>query len=184
MSAAIAAVAAIGAVVIGYLFRRREHLRERRVEANEKVLAAFLAASRSGADLSSAYMQFGWPRDLHRGDPMADFMQEEMADAWAIALEDRRRFEVASFGADLVGNTPMREYVESLRKFLDDVFYSGSPWKRGPSPDRHVEARKSLAPSEIEPAAIEVARSFVRRTARELWRGDAPAPDDDRAPAS
>jgi hypothetical protein len=65
VTAGVAIVVAIVAAEAGYLFRRREHLRERRLNAYQTVFAAFLDAARSAADLLSVHMTVGWPRDLN-----------------------------------------------------------------------------------------------------------------------
>jgi hypothetical protein len=175
MAAAIAVGVAIVAAAAGYFFRRREHLRERRLDAYQAVFAAFLDAARSAADLLSVHTQVGWPREIS-AETWTKEQREEMAkvhrNAWERAAADRRAFEVAVYGVELVASEDARADIEELRQFLEGAAYSGSPWKHGEHAG-HVYPSAGLNPVDIEPKAIETVRPFVRRAARELWGRDA-----------
>jgi hypothetical protein len=170
-----AIVVAVVAASAGYFFRRREHLRERRLEAYQAVFAAFLDAARSAADLLSVHTQVGWPRGLN-AETWTEEQRQEMAkvhgNAWERAAADRRAFEVALYGVELVASEDSRADIEELRTFLEGAAYSGSPWKHGKE-GSHLYPSASLNPVDIEPNAIETVRPFVRRAARELWGRDA-----------
>lgn len=134
MTAALATAAAIIVALVaaqaGYLFRRREHLRERRLDAYQIVCAAFLDAARSAADLLSVHTRVSWPRDLSPKTGNEDqraAMTKAHADAWQRASADRRSFEIAAYGVELVASKESREAVERLRVFLEGAAYSGTP---------------------------------------------------------
>ena len=100
-------------------------------------------------------------------------MTKAHADPWERASADRRSFEIAAYGVELVASKESREAVERLWVFLEGAAYSGTPW-RFDSPDHHDYPTAALNPADIEPKAIEEVGPFVRRAARELWRRDAP----------
>jgi hypothetical protein len=172
-----AIVVAVVAASAGYYFRRREHLRERRLDAYQAVFAAFLDAARSAADLLSVHTQVGWPRELS-AETWTEEQREEMTSvhrkAWERAAGDRRAFEVAVYGVELVASEDARVDIEALRAFLEGAAYSGSPWKHGDNAGQ-LYPSAGLNPVDIEPKAIETVRPFVRRAARELWGRDAAA---------
>jgi hypothetical protein len=176
ITVATAIVVAVVAASAGYFFRRREHLRETRLDAYQAVLAAFLDAARSAADLLSVHLRVGWPNELSRetwSDEQREMMSRAHTEAWERATIDRRAFEVAVYGVELVASETSLADVEKLRTFLADAAYSGSPWKRGGEHD-HIYPTAGYNPSEIEPQAIEAAAPFVRRAARGLWGRHAP----------
>jgi hypothetical protein len=172
MAAVITVGAAIVAATAAYFFRRREHLRERRLDAYQAVLAAFLDATRSAAALLSVHTQVGWPHQLNReqwNEEQRSAMAQAHADAWERAATDRHEFEAAAYGVELVASADVKE----LREFLEGAAYSGSPWNRAGEGD-HLYPAAKLNPADIEPKAIEVAGPFVRRAARQLWGRSAP----------
>jgi hypothetical protein len=181
-----AIVVAIVAASAGYFFRRREHLRERRLDAYQTLLAAFLDAARSAADLLTVHTQVGWPHEMRTKnltEEQRSVRAKAYGNTWERARADRRTFEVAAYGVELVASEDSRAGVEELRAFLEGAAYSGAPWKGGPD---HIYPTAKLNPNEIEPAAIEVAAPFVRQAARELWGRSAPdakaEPADDAEP--
>jgi hypothetical protein len=167
-----AIVVAAVAASAGY-FRRREHLRERRLDAYKAVFAAFLDATRSAADLLTVHTPVGWRRELSAQTWTAKQRQEMTkvhSKAWERAAADRRAFEVAVYGVELVASEDSRADVEELRAFLEGAAYSGPPWKHGKKGETIRASRRPPAPL---PSPRRLAGTGRRPCAR-CWTGNPP----------
>ena len=94
-------VVAVLTGVGGYRYRRREHLRERRLDAYSEVLGAFQAAAVVGADMLSVHGQLGYPYEF---GPAPTEEEEEML------LERQRR--TAAYGTALMDANEKRRAFE------------------------------------------------------------------------
>jgi len=167
MDLVIGAGIALIAALLGYLVRRWEHRRERRLEAYQSVLSAFHEAARTGADLLSVHTQTGFPSEIEQRDVVRNDIQRMAtahSEAWGRGASARHQFDVAAFGVELVGSQQALDAVEDLRSFLHESLYSGAPWLR-----RLEYPDAGLNPVDIVPASIDRARPHVQRLARELW---------------
>jgi hypothetical protein len=158
--------------LVGYLVRRKEHLREQRLDSFGVLVSTFIEAARSGAALLSVHFQVGYPHELSRetwNEEQVRTMTEAHSSAWAQGSVARNAFELAAIKAELVATKGTAKVIEDLRTFLDGALYSGSPW--GYSKDY---PKSALNPSDIESKALEQIRPHVQATARELWGRHAP----------
>jgi hypothetical protein len=165
--------AVLGAV-LGYLIRRGEHLREKRLDAFSDLAAAFIDAARTGATLLSVHMRTGYPHELNPQTLSAEqieAMSRAHGEAWIASADAAHRFEFAVAQVELVASKETASVVTDLRVFLDGAVYSGIPWK-------YVEnyPTAKLNPVDIVPRAIEAVRPHVHQTARKLWGYSAPKP--------
>ena len=167
-------VGAVFGALVGYFVRREEHLRERRLDSFGTLVAAFIAAARSGSDLLSVHMQTGYPHELNPqtwDEEQRRSMTDAHSIAWAQARDARNAFELAATEAELVATSQTAQIIEDLRSFLEGALYSGLPWgwaKNYPT--------SGFNPSDIEPKALQRIRPHVQSTARELWGTSAPKP--------
>jgi len=156
-----------------YVFRRSEYARDRRLDAYRATLIGFLAAARSGADMQSVFIQVGWParvpaESAHFTGETATAMRSAYEETWDRAQEGRRMFEEAAYGADLVARDGTRTEIANLRGWLEDVLYSGSPWRRGVEPPELAPTRH-LNPVDVEPEARQAVLPFIEQGAADLW---------------
>jgi hypothetical protein len=169
----LAIVSAFIGALIGYLVRRKEHLREQRIDAYRQLLAAFVAAARSGANLVSVHTQTGYPHEINRKTTpkeQADAMTQAHAEAFRIAADDRAKFELSAAGAEMVASEDIWKNIDDLRTVLDSALYNGLPW-------RHAQNYPTMGvnPVDIEPLALKLAGNFAGRAARELWKRSVPS---------
>src|SRR5262245_1929362 len=102
-----AIAAAVVAATAGYFYRRREHLRERRLDSYQTVPAAFLDAARTAATMIGVHVQVGWPHELSRDKPEDErrALTTAHAEAWDRAAAARTAFEEAAYRAELVASS-------------------------------------------------------------------------------
>lgn len=159
-----AVVSVILAGTAGYFWRRREHLREKRLDAHLEFLRAFVAAARASATLMSVHLSTGYPDQLNRTQ-WSEEQRREMTsmhqEAFSGAIASRETLEASLCGVDLVGGAKAPKSAETLVQWLTDEAYSVEPWKRGRG------AR--LDPVVLERTALVKAREFALAAQSDLW---------------
>ena len=163
----------------GYRYRRREHVRERRLDAYSDVLGAFQAPAVVGADTLSIHTQLGYPND---SGPFPTEEEEQYLlekrrrtaayrTAFTEASEMRRAFELSVAKAWFVAGTNVRTELRRLRSFLETSLWDGEPWVRG----RYPSAARN--PVDVVTDSSTLAEHVAIVAARELWRSDVPEPE-------
>lgn len=164
---AVALVSLVVGAAFGYFSRRAEHQRERRFDAFNKLLVAFINAAETGTTLLSVHFETGYPDELSNKVWTVEQIQamiQAHADSWTAAAAARSEFETATANVEMVGSARTISFLPALHAWLDDVLYSGVPWgfvKTYP--------KAKLNPVDIMPMSRERVRSFIKNARRDLW---------------